>query len=78
VDDAVLADSVTALAIRLAALPSKALAETRRTLDAAVSMNFSDAITLEADTQRELGRAHDFGEGVAAFFAKRPPQFRDR
>ena len=41
-------------------------------------MDFADAITLEADTQRELGRAHDFAEGVAAFFAKRPAVFKDR
>jgi enoyl-CoA hydratase/carnithine racemase len=32
----------------------------------------------EADTQRELGRGHDFVEGVTAFFAKRPPVFKDR
>ncbi|MEY3273004.1 MAG: hypothetical protein RLZZ341_1905, partial [Pseudomonadota bacterium] len=32
----------------------------------------------EAQAQGELGRAHDFAEGVAAFFAKRPPAFRDR
>ena len=78
VDDAELQASVTALADRLAAMPSKALAETRRALDAAMPMAFADAITLEADTQRELGRGHDFAEGVAAFFAKRPPQFKDR
>jgi 2-(1,2-epoxy-1,2-dihydrophenyl)acetyl-CoA isomerase len=41
-------------------------------------MDFAQALTLEADTQRELGKAHDFGEGVAAFFAKRPPIFTDR
>jgi 2-(1,2-epoxy-1,2-dihydrophenyl)acetyl-CoA isomerase len=41
-------------------------------------MDFADAITLEADTQRELGKAHDFAEGVAAFKAKRPAVFKDR
>ena len=78
VDDAALVDSVTALAHRLVAMPSRALAETRRAIDAAAPMDFGDAIALEADAQRELGRAHDFGEGVAAFLAKRAPQFEDR
>jgi len=78
VDDAALTDTVMALANRLAAMPSKALAETRRLIDASMVMDFGDAIGLEADTQRELGKAHDFAEGVAAFKAKRAPTFSDR
>jgi 2-(1,2-epoxy-1,2-dihydrophenyl)acetyl-CoA isomerase len=59
-------------------MPSKALAETRRTLDAAMPLDFGAALGLEAAAQRELGAAHDFAEGVAAFFAKRPAVFKDR
>ncbi len=78
VDDAVFGETVAALAERLASLPSRALAETRRLLDAALPMDFGSATGIEAGVQRELGRAHDFSEGVAAFFAKRTPVFRDR
>ena len=78
VDDAALMDSAMALAQRLALMPSRALAETRRLIDAAAPMELADALAHEASTQRELGRAGDFGEGVAAFFAKRTPVFKDR
>ena len=78
VDDAALMDSAMALANRLAALPSKALAETRRTLDAALAMDFGAALAQEAAAQRELGFAADFSEGVAAFREKRSPVFKDR
>jgi 2-(1,2-epoxy-1,2-dihydrophenyl)acetyl-CoA isomerase len=78
VDDAALAEVAGALAARLAAMPVKALAETRIAFDAAQRMDLADALALEASVQRRLGFAPDFSEGVAAFQAKRPPHFNDR
>jgi len=78
VDDAELQAQALAVADKLAALPSKALVETRHALDAAQSLTLADALSLEARVQGELGRAHDFGEGVAAFQHKRAAVFKDR
>ncbi len=78
VDDAEFPAAVDALALRLAALPSRALAATRRVLDEAGTLDLAGALTLEAQAQRELGSAADFAEGVAAFKARRLPTFRDR
>lgn len=78
VDDALLLDSALALAGKLAAMPLQALARTRKALDDALELDYAAALDLEAREQRELGRAHDFAEGVAAFLAKRPAHFSDR
>ena len=77
-DDASFAAETAALAERLAALPTRALVATRQAIDAAEGMDLSAALSHEASLQRELGVAHDFLEGVAAFKARRPAVFTDR
>lgn len=78
VDDAALMTSAMALARRLAQMSSKALAETRLAIDAALPLDFAGALAREAEVQGRMGRGGDFTEGVAAFLAKRPAVFRDR
>jgi 2-(1,2-epoxy-1,2-dihydrophenyl)acetyl-CoA isomerase len=78
VDDASLATEAQALGERLAAMPVAALVETRRAFAASASLSLADAVSMEGAVQRRLGAAHDFREGVAAFFAKRSPAFTDR
>jgi len=78
VDDAVLGVESLALAQRLATMPSKALAETRRAFAASDHMTLSEALSMEGEVQRRLGMSHDYVEGVGAFFAKRAPVFTDR
>jgi 2-(1,2-epoxy-1,2-dihydrophenyl)acetyl-CoA isomerase len=78
VDDATLGDEVQALAARLAAMPTAALAATREAIDAAQRLSYAEALDHEGAWQRRLGRAHDYQEGVAAFLARRAPTFSDR
>jgi len=78
VDDASLPDEAHAIAQRLAAMPTQALVATRRALDSAQLLSMEAALTAEMALQRELGFAHDYNEGVAAFIAKRTPAFTDR
>ncbi|WP_017760999.1 enoyl-CoA hydratase-related protein, partial [Pseudacidovorax intermedius] len=78
VDDAALAEEAQQLARRLAAMPVKALVATRTAFDAAQALDLEAALAQEARMQGDLGRAHDYQEGVAAFGARRAPQFTDR
>lgn len=78
VDDDALAEQSLAMAERLAAMPSRALAETRRAMARSDRLSLSDALSMEAQMQGQLGRQHDYVEGVTAFFAKRTPRFTDR
>lgn len=78
VPDAELMDTALQLAQRLAAMPTRALAETRQALDEALRLEFEPALKRESALQSQLGFAFDYLEGTAAFLDKRQPAFRDR
>lgn len=78
VPDAALAAEALGIARKLAAMPTRALVQTRVALDDAMDLEFEDALRLEAKLQSQLGFAHDYLEGAAAFLGKRAPTFKDR
>jgi 2-(1,2-epoxy-1,2-dihydrophenyl)acetyl-CoA isomerase len=71
-----LAAEAMKLAVALAQMPTRALALTKRALNASMSNDLEAQLELEEDLQREAGRTHDFEEGVAAFKEKRSPVFK--
>jgi 2-(1,2-epoxy-1,2-dihydrophenyl)acetyl-CoA isomerase len=75
VDDMELKPAVEVLLAHLAQAPTRGLAATKRALQASASSTLHAQLDLERDLQRELGYSADYREGVAAFGAKRPPQF---
>ncbi|HEY9107786.1 MAG TPA: enoyl-CoA hydratase-related protein [Roseateles sp.] len=78
VPDAELMDASMALAQKLAGMPTRALAETRRAMDDALRLDYEGALKRESALQSQLGFAHDYLEGTAAFLDKRQPEFKDR
>jgi 2-(1,2-epoxy-1,2-dihydrophenyl)acetyl-CoA isomerase len=70
-----LAAEARAVAARLAAGAPRAIALTKRALDAAWTHDLDAALEYEAHLQDLAGRTKDHAEGMAAFMAKRPPRF---
>jgi 2-(1,2-epoxy-1,2-dihydrophenyl)acetyl-CoA isomerase len=75
VDDEEFAERTHEVAALFAAMPTRAVWQTKRLLDAAETSTFEQQLELEATTQAELTRTPDFTEGVAAFLEKRDAAF---
>jgi 2-(1,2-epoxy-1,2-dihydrophenyl)acetyl-CoA isomerase len=78
VEDAELASTVEALARQLAAAPTRGLAATKAAIYGSWRRTLVEQLDVERDAQRDLGRSSDYAEGVAAFAAKRAPNFTGR
>ena len=69
---------VRALAERLAAGPTHALAAIKRSVEYATHSTLEEAIDFEFNLQGVQMQREDFREGVRAFLEKRPPRFQGR
>jgi len=78
VDDAELDPACDALVDTLANAPTAALGAIKAQLDASWTQTLDAALERERDLQRMLGGTRDYNEGLAAFSAKRRPNFEGR
>jgi 2-(1,2-epoxy-1,2-dihydrophenyl)acetyl-CoA isomerase len=78
VPDEELEAETTALANKLAAMPTRALGSTKQALYASFESDLETALEREAVGQTLCGRTADHEEGVAAFFEKRKPNSTGR
>lgn len=77
--DKTFAKEARALAERLAAMPTKALAMTKRALNYSMfNSELEKQLAMEEQLQTTAGMTEDYQEGVLAFLEKRQPTFKGR
>ncbi len=74
--DETLMTEAMAMAEHFACAPTKGLAFTKRAFQQSYGNSLPDQLALEGQMMRELGRSHDYREGVDAFVNKRTPHFK--
>lgn len=75
VPDTELMKQAGALADELAEGPTRAFGGVKRLLYAVANTSLDEQMELESEMIAEMSRTRDAREGIAAFFAKRPPKF---
>ncbi len=63
------------IAEKIAELPTKALAFTKRALNLSLEQNFEEQLKTEDEFQQEAAATNDFKEGVLSFLEKRKAKF---
>lgn len=69
-------EQVSVMASKLANMPTKGLALTKKILQLSWSNNLEQQLDLEEQFQTEAGNSHDYKEGTSAFLEKRKPTFK--
>jgi 2-(1,2-epoxy-1,2-dihydrophenyl)acetyl-CoA isomerase len=78
VEDEALDGEVDSLAERFASAPTRGLARIKKMIRESWGHSLDQELDLQRDAMRELGYSDDYREGVAAFMAKRKPNFTGR
>ncbi|NAS31538.1 2-(1,2-epoxy-1,2-dihydrophenyl)acetyl-CoA isomerase [Flavobacteriaceae bacterium R38] len=68
-------EEVEKLAFKMAKMPTKAFALTKKALNESLINDLTKQLALESDLQIEASESHDYNEGVNAFVEKRKPNF---
>lgn len=76
VDDDQLMPEALAMAAQFAKAATRGLAFTKKAFQVSYANTLPQQLKLEGEMMRELGFSHDYQEGVAAFMAKRAPNFK--
>ena len=71
-------DEVDHLAQKLASMPTKALAFTKKALNKSFSNSLEEQLAVESEYQIASAQTQDYNEGVTAFMEKRTPKFKGK